>query len=138
MSGKYTVTSAYECQFQGSIGTFPATNIWKALSEPKCKFFAWLVMHDKILTTSNMHKRNWPCNHNCALCLCIHERREHLLTGCNFTEAAWNLVADKFALPRYNVLSGTGGPVQWVCKMISEGSKKRRKGDLVCSVLFGD
>jgi hypothetical protein len=49
MSGKYIVSSTYECQFQGSIGTFPATHIWKAMAEPKCNFFAWLAMHAKSL-----------------------------------------------------------------------------------------
>jgi hypothetical protein len=107
MSGKYTIASAYECQFQGSFGTFLATHIWQAMTEPKCNFFVWLAMHDKILTASNMIKRNWRCNYNCALCLCMSENTEHLLIGCNFTEAAWNLVAENFDLPRYNVLSAS-------------------------------
>jgi hypothetical protein len=41
---------------------FPATDQWRALSEPKCKFFAWLALHNKILTTDNMAKKNWDCN----------------------------------------------------------------------------
>jgi hypothetical protein len=99
--GKYTIASAYEIQFQGSYGQFLATDIWQAMSEPKCKFFIWLTMHDRILTASNMEKRNWLCNHYCALCLCIHKTTCHLLTHCNFTEATWNLVAGNFHLPDY-------------------------------------
>jgi hypothetical protein len=37
--GKYSVASAYECQFQGTTGVFPATSICQAMTEPKCKFF---------------------------------------------------------------------------------------------------
>jgi hypothetical protein len=36
--GKYTVASAYDYQFIGASSLFPATMIWKAASEPKCKF----------------------------------------------------------------------------------------------------
>jgi hypothetical protein len=68
------------------------------------------------------------------------ESTEHLLVGCNFTKAAWNLVVDKFALPRYNVLSGSRGPEQWVYIyiyiMISEGSKKEKKKRLCMLCTF--
>jgi hypothetical protein len=37
---------------------FPVTQIWKAKAEHKCRFFAWVVMHNKILTTDNMMKKN--------------------------------------------------------------------------------
>jgi hypothetical protein len=58
-----------------------------------CKFFAWLVLHDRVLTAENMAKKKWPCNLFCTLCLCINETTSHLLTQCNYTEATWNLVA---------------------------------------------
>jgi hypothetical protein len=32
--GKFSVASAYECQFYGDMSLFPATNIWKAKSKP--------------------------------------------------------------------------------------------------------
>jgi hypothetical protein len=31
----------------------------------------------------------------------IHETTEHLLTGCNFTEAVWDLVAARYNLPLF-------------------------------------
>jgi hypothetical protein len=99
--GKYTVQSAYECQFTGAFSYFPAKMIWKAKAEPKCKFFPWLAMHDRILTASNLLKRNWQCNYNCSLCLCIHEATDHLLTQCNFVEATWNVIAHCFNLLNY-------------------------------------
>jgi hypothetical protein len=39
IDGRYTVKSAYECQFLGAMVFFPAKNIWRAIAEPKCKFF---------------------------------------------------------------------------------------------------
>jgi hypothetical protein len=134
--GKYSVHSAYAIQFQGSYSQFPATDIWQAMSEPKCKFFVWLAMHDRILIASNLEKRNWPCNHYCALCLCIHETTCHLLTHFNFTEATWNVVADSFGLPDYASMSAVGGPDHWVKKLIKGASRKerRRRLGILCTL----
>jgi hypothetical protein len=52
------VALAYKFQFLGSVVHFPATQLWQAVTEPKCNFFGWLVMHDKVLTADNMMKRN--------------------------------------------------------------------------------
>jgi hypothetical protein len=97
------------------------------MSEPKCKFFVCLAMHDIILTTSNMVKQNWPCNHNCALCLCIHETTDHLLTQCNFIEATWNLVANRFGLPGYDSMSSSrGGPMgTWWSTPVPKGEENK-------------
>jgi hypothetical protein len=126
--GQYMVASAYECQFEGSIVHFPAMSIWEARAEAKCNFFAWVVMHDRVLTTNNMMKRNWPCQYNCGFCLCLYETTVHLLTECNFTEVVWNLTAPSFSLLGYNQMSG--GPLQWVKCMLQSGSKKEKRRKL--------
>jgi hypothetical protein len=64
---KFTVASAYKCQFNGFITSFPASDIWSSFTDHKnkffaClvmqnKFFACLVMHNKILTADNMLKK---------------------------------------------------------------------------------
>jgi hypothetical protein len=130
---KYSTASAYECQWWGSMVLYPAMPVWTAFSEPKCKFFTWLALHDKVLTANNLLKRNWECNYNCSLCLCIHETTEHLLTGCNFSETVWNLVAARFNLPSYAEMPPEGGPVEWVKSMLKSGTKreKRRKFGIV-------
>lgn len=56
--GKYSVVSAYKCQFLGAMTTLPAADIWRARAEPKCRFIAWLALHDRALTADNMAKRN--------------------------------------------------------------------------------
>jgi hypothetical protein len=54
-----------------------------------------------------------------------------IIVPCAFVfmkvENTFSQAATSQKLPGYNVLSGTGGPVQWVCKMISEGTKKEKK-----------
>jgi hypothetical protein len=46
-NGKFSVASAYNYQFIGAMNQFLAQDIWKARTEPKYRFFAWLVLHDR-------------------------------------------------------------------------------------------
>jgi hypothetical protein len=120
---RYFLASAYKCQFLRAMTRFPATSLWQALEEPKCKFFAWLVSHDKVLTANNMIKRKWPCNPICLMCFCMQETTEHLLIECNYVETSWNLIASSFGLKTYMTSWYTRGPTQWVCFMLSSGKK---------------
>jgi hypothetical protein len=84
---KFSVATAYDYQFYGSILPFPAPQVWRAFSKHKSKFFAWLVMHNRILTADNMIKRNWTCEQLCSFCHCFMETTKHLLCDCNYTKA---------------------------------------------------
>jgi hypothetical protein len=66
--GNYTTKSAYNAQFLGSFSTFNGNSIWKAETEGKHKFFAWLLVQCKILTADKLTTRQWPCNPVCSLC----------------------------------------------------------------------
>jgi hypothetical protein len=66
-NGLYSAASAYECQFKGAITYFPATNVWKANTDPKCRFFAWLILHNRAQTADILAKKNWPHNPSCSL-----------------------------------------------------------------------
>jgi hypothetical protein len=63
---------------------FPAKDIWKAFAEPKCVFFAWLVLHNKAHTVDNLLKKNQQGATECSLCLSQQETTTHLLTHCIF------------------------------------------------------
>jgi hypothetical protein len=56
----------------------------------------------------------------------MNETTTHLLTGCNYTEATWNLVASKFAL-QDNSLIAAGGPFEWVKQIRRSGSKEEKR-----------
>jgi hypothetical protein len=58
--GIYSTRSAYRIQFQGCYRRFQPDLIWKAHTENKCKFFAWILVQNKILTADNLQLRNWP------------------------------------------------------------------------------
>jgi len=55
--GNYTTKSAYRIQFVGQARRQSIMPIWKAKAEPKCKFFAWILLHRKILTANNLEKK---------------------------------------------------------------------------------
>jgi hypothetical protein len=45
--GEYTAKSAYCIQFQRTFTKLKLQPIWKANAEPKCRFFAWTLLHKK-------------------------------------------------------------------------------------------
>jgi hypothetical protein len=100
------------------------------------QFFAWLALHDRVLTTDNMIIKNWPCNPICSLCSCLNETIRHLLTECNYTKAAWNLVAAKFNLPGYTNLMLVGNTVRWVREITRSGSRREKKLKLGILITF--
>jgi hypothetical protein len=67
-NGEYSTRSAYQAQFNGSMSRIKIEAIWKAKAEPKCRFFAWTLLHEKILTANNLQKRGWDHNPICPLC----------------------------------------------------------------------
>jgi hypothetical protein len=72
-SGEYSATFAYEIQFLGASAMFKAPAVWKVNTEPKCRFFTWLGLLQKIPTADNLMRKGWPCDPNCSLCFCIPE-----------------------------------------------------------------
>ncbi|CAN6246948.1 unnamed protein product [Urochloa humidicola] len=93
-SGTYTAKSAYNAQLIGAYCSFDATSIWKAKVEGKHRFFAWLLIQEKILTADKLIIRNWPCNPVCPLCAQELETAEHLVLHCAFAKEVWWLVAN--------------------------------------------
>ena len=81
----YTAATAYHCQFAGSMAPFRAAKVWRGLAEPKCRFFAWLALHGKILTADNLAVRGWPHDPICKLCRIHPETVQHLTLECSFS-----------------------------------------------------
>jgi hypothetical protein len=90
--GEYTAKSAYLIQFQGTFSKLKLMPIWKAKAEPKCGFFAWMLLHKKILTANNLIKRNWPNDLICKLCGTDPEMPTHLCKDCVLTKQVWSLL----------------------------------------------
>jgi hypothetical protein len=89
--GNYSASSAYKAQFLGSHPSFAAQKIWSAHAEPKCKLFAWLALHGKLLTADMLAIRGWTHDPVCPLCRRAPETAVHLCKDCPFTVALWNM-----------------------------------------------
>jgi hypothetical protein len=63
--------------------------IWKAKAEPKCCFFAWTLLHEKILTANNLQNRGWDHNPICPLCHIDPETPSHLCKDCSYSKSIW-------------------------------------------------
>ena len=63
--GSYSASSAYKAQFEGLTTSAMVLSVWKVWAPPRCKFFAWLVLQDRIWTSDHLARRGWT---NCGLC----------------------------------------------------------------------
>jgi hypothetical protein len=66
--------------------------LWKSSCTMSAKFFAWLVLKDRLNTRDLLQRRHWHVTEdlNCVLCaLGTHEDRVHLFFECNFSRRIW-------------------------------------------------
>jgi hypothetical protein len=88
-NGLYTSKSAYDIQFTGSYCTFNSKAIWKAKAEGKHRFFAWLMVQEKLQTADNLLVKGTACDPVCCLCDQELETAKHLCLHCCFAQEVW-------------------------------------------------
>ena len=71
--------TAYKGFFVGSISFEPCERIWKTWAPPKCRFFVWLVAHNRCWTADRLARRGLPHPEHCPLCDQAAETIDHLL-----------------------------------------------------------
>jgi len=88
-SRQYSVKSAYEGFFLGSTQFGPYERIWKSWAPPKCRFFLWLVAHNRCWTADRLARRGLPHPEKCPFCDQEEETINHLLVSCVFARQFW-------------------------------------------------
>jgi hypothetical protein len=88
-SGRFSTKSAYEAMFIGAIEFKPWERIWRSWAPGKCKFFMWLVAHDRCWTADRLEKRGLPHPQCCPLCDQEDKTINDLLVACVFSRQAW-------------------------------------------------
>jgi hypothetical protein len=88
-TGVYSAGSAYDALFQGAVLFEPFERIWKSWAPPKCRFFMWLVAHQRCWTADRLAKRGLPHPDCCPLCDQEEENIQHLLVSCVFARDFW-------------------------------------------------
>ena len=68
--------------------------VWKVWAPPKCKFFAWLIIQNRVWTADRLRRRGLPNCDLCPLCKQTGETAAHLLFQCRFAKRIWYMVKD--------------------------------------------
>jgi hypothetical protein len=87
----YSTKKVYR-QLIGEHHTHPVIlDIWKTCNLPRQKFFAWLLMNQRLNTKDLMtHKHFYVEFNDCVLCdNCPQETLMHLFFECNYSQAFW-------------------------------------------------
>jgi hypothetical protein len=89
-SGFYSAKSAYTALFQGSILFGSWECIWKTWAPNKCRFFLWLVAHNRCWTVNRLARHNLPHPDRCPFYDQDKETIHHLLATCMFARQFWS------------------------------------------------
>ena len=92
-NGEYTTSSAYHAQFISATQNNFEALIWKPWAPPKCKFFSWLAIQNRVWTADRLEARRWPNQGTCTLCRLHAETGLHLFRDCRFTKRLWKEIA---------------------------------------------
>ena len=85
----FSTASAYRAFFLGQSLVAGGKILWKTRAPGKCKFFGWLVIHDRCWTAERRKRHNLQQQDLCALCNQESETISHLLVGCSFSRQIW-------------------------------------------------
>ena len=85
----FSTSSAYLAFFIGQHPVEGAKLIRKARAPAKCKFFIWLVLHDRCWTAARRKRHGLQDDDACALCDQSSETVDHLLLSCPFSREVW-------------------------------------------------
>jgi hypothetical protein len=94
-STTYSSKKLYNLAFQNMPAHPIFTWLWKSNCTPRVKFFAWLVLVDRLNTKTMLRRRNLYSEENahCILCLAgIDEDLDHLFFECSFSRRCWNKI----------------------------------------------
>lgn len=125
--GEYSTQSAYLIQFEGSYTKRKITPIWQAKAEPKCRFFVWTLLHNKVLTTNNLIKRNWPNDPICKLCSTEPETPNHICLNCTFAKQVWAYLVGWLNLTVIQAIPMTGSIYKYWKKCRAKVDKRQRR-----------
>jgi hypothetical protein len=104
--------------------------IWKCWAPSKCKFFAWLLLQNRIWTADRLQQREWPNNYFCQLCFRNLETAHHLFYECPITRKIWDAIATRLGMPQLRPQNWSKTTIledRWT-QTVSTMPKEKRKG----------
>ena len=97
---RYSSQKVYKLAFEGLQVPRTFQWLWKRKCTPRIKFFAWLMMVDRLNTKIMLRRRHYNTQAGIYCILCNHNAEEdvdHLFFGCPFAVNCWlrlNIVWD--------------------------------------------
>lgn len=89
--GKFTIKSALSI-FRNDVPSDPRdlwTRLWKLRAPQRIRVFAWLVVHDRIISNATCVKRGFIVYAHCELCGADCESSDHILRECLEIKHVW-------------------------------------------------
>ena len=85
----FTTASAYIAFFIGQHPIPGAKLLRKTKALGRCKFFVWLVLHDRCWTAARRKRHNLQDDDSCGACFQLSETISHILVGCVYAREVW-------------------------------------------------
>jgi len=126
--GSYSSKSAYEAFFMGSIKFGPWKRVWKTWAPPRCRFFIWLVLHNRVWTAVRLARRNLPHPEACPFCDQEEETINHLLIGCVFAREVWTIILHHLGVLHLAPQPSNVCFSSWWRKSVAAAPRETRKG----------
>jgi len=127
-NAQYSAKSAYESFFIGATSFGPWERIWKSWAPPKCRFFLWLVAHNRCWTADRLQRRGLPRPACCPLCDQAQETINHILVGCAFAREFWFHLFRKVGLQPLTPQLNENSFLDWWERVISSMGEQLRQG----------
>jgi len=127
-SGDFSTKSTYRAFFNGAILFEPCRLIWGSWAPRKCKFFLWLVVHNRCWTADRLARRGLPHPEHCPLCDQEDESIQHLLCSCVFSRQFWHLLLCRFGLPDIGPQPDSTNFFDWWLQAGSSFNKEVKQG----------
>ena len=128
--GVYSASSAYAAHFIAKTKCEHAMQLWKIKAPPKCKFFLWLLLQNRVWTAARLQVRGWPNEYFCQLCLRNLETAHHLFCECPTAKEIWKHVGIWAQVPSLRPENWTHEEnlQDWFVALIADTSKSARPG----------
>lgn len=103
----------------------------RPIEPPKCKFFFWLLLHDRLWMAARRKRHGLQDNEVCALRSQETEMADHLTTDCVFAREVWLRVLAPLGLGNLTPLSDSSIVEWWLQSRLGMGQQQRKTLDKI-------
>ena len=127
-NGIYSAASAYLAQFEPQPISIMKPAVWSNWAPPKCKFFAWLILQNKVWTADRLARRGWPNCGMCQLCKREPETAAHIMFKCRYSILIWDSLKAWLGLTNFDTSQWHAhtSVEEWWCAVIGVHGNRRK------------